>query len=170
MGLKLYDRGSKSPGDFNRLAEASRKRHQDSWQANAVSRQRKLINCCVLSRANLNIQESLKHSAQDANEYYSVRTQSSVSQTTTQAPKQALLPSHPAAPERTNYTSPVKHTNTKRRVIQHLRTVFSAHSAHREPRLKPLNNELSLPLLAFDKYIPNVETTHLVSILEKTVG
>ncbi len=47
-GVKLYDyRGSKSPGDFNRLAEASRKRYQDSWQANAVSRHESLSIACV---------------------------------------------------------------------------------------------------------------------------
>ncbi len=47
-GVKLYDyRDSKSPGDFNRLAEASRKRHQDSWQANAVCRHESLSIACV---------------------------------------------------------------------------------------------------------------------------
>ncbi len=55
----------------------------------------------------------------------------------------------PPAPERTNSPHQFKHTNTKRRVIQHLRTVFSAHSAHGMSRLKPLNNELSFASSCF---------------------
>ncbi len=99
-----------------------------------------------LSRANLNFQESLKHSSTGCKRVlFGAHTEQRLTDNT-QTPKQVLLPSHPPAPERTNTPHQFKHTNTKRRVIQHLRTVFSAHG---EPRLKPLNNELSFASSCF---------------------